>query len=44
MDKNIEIKRKVIPGLDILKFIMALLIVAVHSEAVNEIPIIYEVT
>lgn len=44
MDKYIEIKRKVIPGLDILKFIMALLIVAVHSEAVNEIPIVYEVT
>lgn len=44
MDKNIEFKRKVIPGLDILKFIMALLIVAVHSEAVNEIPIVYEVT
>ena len=44
MDKNIEFKRKVILGLDILKFIMALLIVAVHSEAVNEIPIVYEVT
>lgn len=44
MDKYIEIKRKVIPGLDILKFIMALLIVAVHSEAVNEIPFVYEVT
>lgn len=44
MDKNIKIKRTVIPGLDILKFIMALLIVAVHSEAVNDIPIVYEVT
>lgn len=44
MDKNIEIKRKVIPGLDILKFIMALLIVAIHSEAVNDFPIVYEVT
>lgn len=44
MDKNIEIKRIVIPGLDILKFIMSLLIVAVHSEAVNDIPIVYEVT
>lgn len=44
MDKNLEIKRKVIPGLDILKFIMALLIVAIHSEAVNDIPIVYEVT
>ena len=43
MDKNIEIKRKVIPGLDILKFIMALLIVAIHSEAVNDFPIVYEV-
>lgn len=44
MDKNLEIKRKVIPGLDILKFIMALLIVAIHSEAVNDFPIVYEVT
>lgn len=44
MDKNLKIKRKVIPGLDILKFIMALLIVAIHSEAVNEFPIVYEVT
>lgn len=43
MDKNLEIKRKVIPGLDILKFIMALLIVAIHSEAVNDFPIVYEV-
>lgn len=44
MDKNLKIKRKVIPGLDILKFIMALLIVAIHSEAVNDFPIVYEVT
>lgn len=44
MDKNLEIKRKVIPGLDILKFLMALLIVAIHSEAVNDFPIVYEVT
>ena len=43
MDKNIEIKRKVIPGLDILKFCMALLIVAIHSEAVNSIPIVFEI-
>lgn len=43
MDKNLEIKRKVIPRLDILKFIMALLIVAIHSEAVNDFPIVYEV-
>lgn len=42
MDKNITINRKVIPGLDVLKFSMALLIVAIHSEAVNNIPIIYE--
>lgn len=44
MDKNLKIKRKVVPGLDILKFIMALLIVAIHSEAVNNFPIVYEVT
>ena len=46
MDKNIinNPKMSLLPGLDILKFIMALLVVAIHSEAVNYIPIVYETT
>lgn len=38
-----DISKKVIPGLDVLKFIAALLVVAIHSEAVNDIQIAYKV-
>lgn len=44
MDKNINTSSSLIPGLDILKFAMALLVVAIHAEAVNDISGIYEVT
>lgn len=35
-------ERKLLPGMDVLKFIMALLVVAIHSEAVNEYKTIYK--
>lgn len=44
MDKNLNASSSLIPGLDILKFIMALLVVAIHSEAVNDISVVNEVT
>ena len=44
MDKNINTSSSLIPGLDILKFAMALLVVAIHAEAVNDISGVYEVT
>lgn len=44
MDKNLNTSSSLIPGLDILKFAMALLVVAIHAEAVNDISGIYEVT
>lgn len=39
MDNNLRMieNLKLIPGLDILKFLMALLIVAVHSEAFRDV-------
>lgn len=43
MDKNINTSSSLIPGLDILKFVMALLVVAIHAEAVNDISGLYEV-
>ena len=46
MDKNLIIEAKFskqIPGLDILKFVMALLIVAIHSEAVKGLKYINEI-
>lgn len=43
MDKNINTSSSLIPGLDILKFVMALLVVAIHAEAVNGINGVYEV-
>ena len=44
MDKNLNTSSSLIPGLDILKFVMALLVVAIHAEAVNDISGFYEVT
>lgn len=43
MDKNLNTASSLIPGLDILKFVMALLVVAIHAEAVNGISGVYEV-
>ena len=37
-------KENAIPGLDILKFIMALLVVAIHAQAVNDMPRVYRIT
>lgn len=47
MDKNIIKKAKsstMIPGLDILKFVMSLFIVAIHSEAVKGINYVSDIT
>lgn len=47
MDKNIIKKAKsstMIPGLDILKFVMSLFIVAIHSEAVKGIDYVSDIT
>ena len=38
MEKNLSLHKQPIAGLDIVKFIAALLVVAVHSEAVNAPP------
>lgn len=43
MDKNINTSAFLIPGLDVLKFIMSLFVVAIHSEAINEHRLAYEV-
>lgn len=47
MDKTIimdSTESRFISGLDILKFTMPLFVVAIHSEAVNDIKIVYTIT